>query len=209
MKEFNVTKRNRKYFAATTGGYSCKILIDDNSDALEIGYHTIDVEDISVRSKYGTDLIFRLAASASDQKSAGICTLRADYNENLVAACRKLGGKWDGDEMAWIFSGLVESEVEDLDAIYNSEMIAVELDFHDDVVGRCAPVSMFGIRLASATGRDSGASFESGISVIEGGADSQGSSKNWQTVIKQGTILRMYMPEALIKNTDDVTITRI
>ena len=65
---FNVIKKNRKYFAATTdNNKSCKILIDDYSKDLALGEHFLAVKDISVRSKYGTDLIYKLAANVEEQ----------------------------------------------------------------------------------------------------------------------------------------------
>ena len=212
MKTFNILKKNRKYFAARVapGDHKCKILIDENSDALELGESTLEVDDISVRSKYGTDLIFRLSASVDKQKDAGICTLRADYNEQLVAECRRLGGKWDPEEKAWIFSGLVESEVEELDLRYNSKKVAVKIHFSEEESAGTGPVTVAGIPIASASGRDSGAKLRDGIAVLSGGASSGGSRKNWYTIIEAGTTLRMYMPEALIKEEiDGVTIERI
>jgi len=77
MIEFEIIKKKRKYFAAKTGTKKCKILIDENSDGLEIGAATLAVEDISVKSKYGIDYIYRLVASADEQKDAG---LFARYN---------------------------------------------------------------------------------------------------------------------------------
>lgn len=38
MQTFNIIKRNRKYFAAQTkSGHKCRILIDSNSEKLELG----------------------------------------------------------------------------------------------------------------------------------------------------------------------------
>ncbi len=69
-RSFEIVKKNRKYFAARTKGYDCKIVIDDLSRDLEPGEHELMVEDISVRSKYGTDLIFRLTHDAEEVKTA-------------------------------------------------------------------------------------------------------------------------------------------
>jgi hypothetical protein len=77
MQTFNIIKRNRKYFAAQTkSGHKCRILIDSNSEKLELGMQELVVLDISIKSKFGMDLIFKLQCSVDEQKEAGICMFR-------------------------------------------------------------------------------------------------------------------------------------
>ncbi|WP_067587277.1 hypothetical protein [Endozoicomonas ascidiicola] len=129
-KTFSILKKNRKYFSAKLNGYKCKILIDKNSENLEVGCHNLIVEDKSVRSKYGTDLIFALIGSPDEQQEAGITSLKHPYyNKDLVQRCRDLGGKWDEEQKAWIFTSIVEDKVEQLDAYYNSVLINCKLFF--------------------------------------------------------------------------------
>lgn len=200
MKEFNIIKRNRKYFAAKTqSGHNCKILIDTNSENLELGEQTLVVDDISVRSKYGVDLIFKLKASAEEQKSAGICTLRAKYNKILVDKCRILGGKWDGEEQAWIFSTIVADQVEELDEKYNSVEKAVEITFAEAVSAHQEAVYLSGFKIAQAWGRDSGAKIAEDVSFVTGEPRSGGSMKNWRTVVDEGCVLRMSVPEQCLE----------
>ena len=164
MKTFNIIKKSRKYFSATTGGYPCKILIDSNSGSLEPGQQELEVDDISVRSKYGCDLIFKLSASVSEQKTAGICTLRTPlYNSVMVSECHNLGGKWDSDAKAWVFSGIVADKVELLDEKYGSSLIPVEITFTDYLWGSKGPAELCGFIIAKASGRDSGANLGQGI----------------------------------------------
>ena len=203
MDTFNIIKRNRKYFAATKGGYKCKIIIDSSSEGLEPGEHALEVEDVSVRSKFGVDLIFKLKGSVEAQASAGICTLRTPcYNSILVGKCRSLGGKWDPDVRAWVFSGLVSDEVDLLDEIYNSDLVGVELTAKDLVAELHAPVEFAGFSLAKATGRDSGAILCDGVALLSGKVRSGGSVKNWVTVIEEGTVLRLEVPRLLIDSAD-------
>lgn len=198
MQEFNIIKKNRKYFAATTGGYKCKVLIDKNSESLALGNHNLEVEDISVRSKYGTDLIFKLSASVEDIEDAGICTLRhGKFNSVLVKEARKLGGKYDHEEGAWVFSGIVNDEVEALDEIFNSDLITIELTFNDTFFSSQGAVEIFGYTVAKATGRDSGAITPDGIAFIKGRAGSGGSMKNWGTKIEDGSVVRLQVPALL------------
>lgn len=208
MKTFTVTKKNRKYFAATLeNNTACKILIDENSQDLDLGTHTLDLDDISVRSKYGVDLIFKLAGSVQAQADAGICTLRhARFNAVLVNSCRQLGGKWDADEKAWVFSGFVAAEVEDLDALYNSALVTVDIVSPVDVSQWQGPVLFVGYPIAKATGRDSGAKLCDDVAKIEGTVTSGGSAKNWTTKVMAGTVLRMQVPSALLPDVGAGTI---
>ena len=200
VKTFTINKKNRKYFDATVGNYKCKILIDAASENLELGATLqLQVNDLSVRSKYGVDLIFSLAANATDQKDAGICTLRhARFNQHLVDACRKLGGKWDGAEKAWVFSGMVADEVDALDDIFNSALAVYEITFETGFGAHQSAMDICGYTVARATGRDSGAPLADGVALLEGGFSSGGSTKNWETTVTAGTKIRMELPLAVV-----------
>ena len=50
----NITKKNRKYFACSHNGHDVKLVIDGASENLEVGEHELLVEDVSVRTKFGT-----------------------------------------------------------------------------------------------------------------------------------------------------------
>lgn len=196
MKTFNIIKKNRKYFAAKLNSkYSCKILIDENSEALDLGIQNLEVDDISVRSKYGTDLIFKLKGSVDEQKNAGICTLKtAQYNEIIIKKCRELGGKWDSANECWIFSGMVSSEVEELDYQINSEKIIVEVTANKTLYAEKSPVYFLGYVVARAFGRDSGAKLGDNIALISGDVTSGGSMKNWATRVVEGSIFKLEIP---------------
>lgn len=202
MQTFNIIKRNRKYFAAQTkSGHKCRILIDSNSEKLELGTQEIVVSDISIKSKFGVDLIFKLQCSVDEQKEAGIRTLtHFKYNSELVARCKELGGKWDALSKCWLFSGLVEEEVDELDYLYNSELVGVELTAMRYIGCIKSPVSFLGYPLAAAKSRDYGATLESDVALIKGRATSGGSYKNWETVIESGTVLRLHIPSKLLEN---------
>jgi len=152
IKTFNSLKRDGKYFAALINNYKCKIVIDAASESLAIGENQIlKVDDLSVRSKFGTDLIFRLAADAAQQHESGICTLRhGKYNSLLIDECRLLGGKWDADSKAWVFSGMVAAEVEALDDLFNGQTAIYEVEFVTDQSARCSSIRVFGYSVAWA-----------------------------------------------------------
>ncbi|MBN8102838.1 hypothetical protein [Vibrio vulnificus] len=200
----NIIKRNRKYFAAETDSKrKCKLLIDSNSENLEPGEHCLAVEDISVRSKYGTDLIYKLSASVEAQAEQGIVSLKADYNSQLVKECRKLGGSWDKEQSAWIFPGFVANEVEELDEIYNSAPITVEITAIDEIREYGKGIEFLGCPLCRAFGRDSGARIDSDIALISGYATSGGSQKNWATVLNEDSVLRLQVPSTILEKHQD------
>ncbi|MDW2024316.1 MULTISPECIES: hypothetical protein [unclassified Vibrio] len=196
----NIIKRNRKYFAAETDSKrKCKLLIDSNSENLELGEHCLAVEDISVRSKYGTDLIYKLSASSEAQAEQGIVSLKADYNSQLVKECRKLGGSWDKEQGAWIFPGFVADEVEELDEIYNSGPVTVEIAAIEEIREYGKGMEFLGRPLCRAFGRDSGSRIDSDIALISGYATSGGSQKNWATILDEESVLRLQIPSKILE----------
>lgn len=203
----NVIKKNRKYFACkTASGHKARLIIDDNSKDLPLGEQELPVNDCSKRTKYGTDLIFELAADAETIAEAGIVTLEHFmYNSDLVEQCKSLGGKWDSEEKCWVFSDIVADKVEELDDLYNSELISIEItnvcnwNGKPDTIGEhTGPVYFLGYMLARARGRDSGAELGDNISLIRGGVRSGGSMKNWYTIIEEESVLRLKVPKKLL-----------
>jgi hypothetical protein len=200
MQTIEVLKKNRKYFNTRVGKYTCKLLIDVNSENLEIGEYTLELEDISIVTKYGKNLIFKLAASIEDQEKVGICTLKTDYyNPCLVNRCHKLGGKFDKSVKAWVFSGFVADQVEELDVIYNSVPIDIELYAVDNIETCRNPVRFLGIEIAVAKGRDTGAHPPEGVAFIQGDCTSGGSRINWDTIILKDSVIRLSVPSQLLK----------
>ena len=197
-KTFEIIKKNRVYFAAKTGGYACKLKITDATKDLDVGQHTLLVSDVSVRTKYGTDLIFEVQAEVD--KADGIVTLKHfAYNANLVNACRELGGNWDRDASAWVFPKFVEDKVEELDEQYNTDVTAVEITTKDSLNVCCGAVKFLGYTVARATGRDSGAELGDGVACLSGKYSSGGSVKNWSTVVSEGAVFRLKVPRKLFE----------
>ena len=181
------------------GGYKCRILIDKNSENLELGKQVLSVDDISRRSGFGTDLIFKLKMSAEAKKEAGVVTLKAPKNKILIKKCKELGGEWSWKSKVWVFSGIYKDEVENLKKIYNSEPVEVEILFKRIQIGWKDAVYFLGVPIAAAEHRDSGAEFCEGVTLIEGGCYSGGSRQNWQTIIEPGTVLKAMIPSKLIE----------
>ncbi|CSD06379.1 Uncharacterised protein [Vibrio cholerae] len=202
--KLNIIKKNRKYFAAITdSGYKCKVLIDENSENLELGEHILCVDDISIKSKYGIDLIYKLTFSAEENIKQEIVTLKSDYNSMLVDECRKLGGTWDGQVSAWVFPAFVAEQVELLDDIYNSKLITIDITSKEEISELKSAITFIGRSICKAKDRDSGAFLYDGVALIKGNISSGGSAKNWRTYIDKNTVLRLQMPEKLLDLYDD------
>ena len=194
-KKFIILNRARKYFAATHKGYKCKILIDANSEKLEVGEHELLVDDISIKSKFGTDYIYKLSGEVTEQKTGGVCSLKHRYNVDLIQECKKLAGQWSAANKAWIFSSIVQDKVDELDDIYNSNEIFVEIQALKDFAKIRSPIDFCGYPVAIAVGRDHGAKVGDGVALIEGCISSGGSFRNWTTTIDKDTIFRLSVPE--------------
>lgn len=198
--KLNIIKKNRMYFKCTTdNGYEVKLKITPESENLEVGTHELLVEDLSIRSKYGIDVIYSLKGKI--EKDEGIIILKHRFNKKLVEKCNQLGGKWDSTESVWVFSKIVDDEVEELDYKYNANIATVEITALQDIYGDQDLVTFKGYPLAKASGRDSGAVVCEGVALICGSVTSGGSMKNWTTVIRQGSKFKLLISKNLIEGT--------
>ena len=195
--KLEIVKKNRLWFEVRTkSGYKGKLKIDKNTESLEVGEHDLLFKDISVRNKYGCDLKFELPAPIT----TGYVTLsNIPYNIDLAVKCRKLGGEWCSDQKAWIFSALVEEEVDDLEELYNRDFVAVEITAKEEIFRRGTCVSFLGYPICSATGRDSGAKLCKGVAQIKGRITSAGSCVNWGTDVNEGSAFRLLVPNKLLE----------
>jgi hypothetical protein len=195
-----VISKGRKYYKCKKNGYDCKLIC---TDELEIGKeYELLVEDISVRSKYGTDLIY--SSLEKVDADAGVVTLKHDrFNEILVDKCKKLGGKWDAGEKVWVFSKIVEKEVEDLDVLFNDDVVDIEIKSLKDIYAEQSHIEIFGYSICRAFDRDSGAKISENVCLISGRIGSCGSRKNWRTYLDKGSIFRLSVSKNLIDKIDE------
>ena len=125
----------------------------------------------------------------------GKAEIYTPYNPEFVRRIKMIGNaKWTGK--AW---SVPEAAVEEARAIMldvygetdvqESEKVKVKLTFSEEVVRGRAPIVIYGKTIASARGRDSGARIGEDVAIIKGAAKSDGSAKNWCTVITEGTEL--------------------
>ena len=195
--KLQINKKNRKYFSCTHNGFEVKLLIDTTSKNLTLGEHELLVEDVSVRTKFGTDLIYKVVG---DMKQEGkIVTLQSHcYNDWLVDSCHKLGGKWDAEASAWVFSTTVEQEVDELDRLFNDDLMVIDIEALDDIVSYISSVTFMGYTVARAFGRSSGAKIGAKVKQLDGSISSGGSAKNWFTMVKKGSRFRLEISKNLL-----------
>lgn len=186
----DIVKKNRVYFKCLNErGYEVKLKITSQSENLPLGKQELLVKDCSVRTKYGTDIIYDLEDIV---KNDSIVTLKHDkYNRLLVEQCKNLGGRWDAEEKAWVFSAIVADKVEELDYLINTDIVNIEITAKEDRWGEKGAVHFCGYRIAIAQSRDSGATLCDGVAMITGAIKSGGSMKNWGTEVSAGSQFRL------------------
>lgn len=201
MKTLKLTilQKNRKYFACKLNGYNAKLVIDQKSDSLEIGEHELLVNDLSVRTKYGTDLIFEVAHEIKKEEKNSITSLKHRYNTILIERCKNLGGKFDDESKSWIFNSVVFDEVEKIDETFNSDTVTVEITALAKQNELREAVQFCGYPIAQAFGRDSGAKICTDVYMISGKLYSGGSQKNWYSCIEGGSVFRLNISKNLLQ----------
>ena len=130
--------------------------------------------------------IYKIETTASQLR------LTAPYNPNfIVTAKAKLGAQWDGE--CWCF------DIRDKDIVLSlietqygwrigMPLVSVTVKFNEDRQYGQAPCVLLGRVIAAATGRDSGAKLGNGVRLVDGVATSGGSTKNWTTEIRDGSV---------------------
>lgn len=210
-KTFEIVKRNRKYFAARIADkYDCKILIDSNSSHLEPGQHTLVVEDLSIRTKYGNDLIFRAVGDVDQQiEESGICSFKPTLglvNEHMRKTVNRLGGRWDRDSGAWIFPKIVEDQIDELEFLFNSDFINIQVEFTEYLEFK-GPVKFLGYEIGGSTRKNGPVNTRCEVALIAGNFGYERTrvgrySDNdfvYSSYVEPGTIVRLKVPAELLR----------
>lgn|SRR3990167_8556247 len=128
--------------------------------------------------------------------------LKAKKNSMLIQKCHDYGGEWDPVDKEWIFSDIVSDKIAELDAIYDSPLVAVEITAKRELNSRPA-IEFLGCEIARAWGRDSGAKLAHDVAKISGTVRSAGSMKNWVVEIQPQATFRLKVPERLLDLHDE------
>jgi hypothetical protein len=127
----------------------------------------------------------------------GKANVYTPYNTDFVKRVKGIGGaKWNDTEKCWtIPETAVEVAREIINDVYGysdvneNETVTLKLAFNERVSSKRSDVVLFGKILAHAYSRDSGARVGDDVAYISGGATSGGSRNNWESVVKDGSVV--------------------
>lgn len=132
--------------------------------------------------------------------------VRSPINPLFGQRAKKIGGRWDPREAAWVFDARVDDKVRALcidcygnDGTTFQELVDLRIKFLRDLVASKGPITVFGRIIGSAKARDSGARLGNGVVLEEGKISSAGSYVNWTTTVDAGTVVLLFdVPKALV-----------
>jgi hypothetical protein len=131
-------------------------------------------------------------------REGGRVFVRAPYAERFIREAKalpaKLRGKWDGEAKAWDFPAEAESAVLAIcrdvygDDGVTADLVTLRLTWRNEGHSWQAPFYVHGRVVARAFGRRTGAKLGEGVRVVAGGFDSGGTFRDWETVVRKGTV---------------------
>ena len=191
MRTFNILKKEKDFFLASTGKSHCKIIIDDYSRELPLGKIALHVEEVSNKYKYySNEAIFKLTLPVDEQNNIDICTLSSGRKNHFIyKKCLKLGGKWEPILNQWVFSTSVEKKVRELENIIQSEEEYVEITFNETVTVHDKAFTIFGYPISST---DSNKTVK-GVKLYRGDIAVMGA----KTIVVAGTKVRLFIPKLM------------
>jgi hypothetical protein len=132
--------------------------------------------------------------------------VRSPMNTLFGQRAKKIGGRWEPKEAAWVFDARVDDKVRALcidcygnDGTTFQELVDIRVKFLRDLESSKGPITVFGRIIGSAKARDSGARLGNGVVLEEGRIGSAGSYINWTTAVDAGTQVILFdVPKALV-----------
>ncbi len=132
--------------------------------------------------------------------------VRSPMNTLFGQRAKKIGGRWEPKEAAWVFDARVDDKVRALcidcygnDGTTFQELVDLRIKFLRDLVASKGPITVFGRIIGSAKARDSGARLGNGVVLEDGKISSAGSYVNWTTTVDAGTVVLLFdVPKALV-----------
>lgn len=136
--------------------------------------------------------------SVSITTNSATVTLHAPYEPTMPAKARAIGGRWDGDTKAWIFSLRDEERVRELAReVYGtdgtaSQTVTVRLADPEGYARYSNELYLFGRMIARRRERDEAVRLGEGVIIVAGGFNYRGGSvKNPRLEAKEGTVLEI------------------
>lgn len=195
---FKVLKISRVYLEIILNNkYKAKLVKSSLTENFEIGgeYSSL-AEDLSVVSKYGTTLKYNLVSNELNNEPVIFQTDKP--NVYLIEELKKLGGKYDKDDNVWVLNDFVKDKVEDLEEIYNSSEISIEVSVEKE--RSLDSLNLFGYDLIKlVNGRDKGTYQMADVAMISGNSKSGGSANNPKVIVSSDAVLRFKLPKKLFE----------
>jgi len=126
------------------------------------------------------------------------------YHPEFVQRIKRTPAKWDPDKKVWEIDArmvdIAQRIMEDVygyDGVSPLKNVSVRVSLPNELSKERKPVTLFGRIVATAFGRDSGATIGDGVVFEQGGAESGGSTKHWRTIIRGGSVIRIYQKNAV------------
>ncbi len=196
MQQFQILQRQADYFLASKKGMHCKIVIDEFSDPMPLGMHTLHVEEVSERYQHKSrEGIFKLTLPFSEQSSIDICTMSPFHKVNLRAQrrCLQLGGKWEPILNEWVFSQSLETKVRHLQQQMASPLYWASCQFKETITVMGEPLTLYGFPITQGLNSKLQPIMSKEVKLTRGDlAEMPGKS-----VVLAGSVIRLPVPQAL------------
>ena len=142
------------------------------------------------------------------------------YNLYLIEQCEKYSVKWHADSKSWMKCPISENKIEELNYIWNSELVWATLTATENCYASRSAISFCGYPFVKADGRCSAAKLlEDDVILLSGGIEIVGyrktnvkpeskitiprevlgSSKNWITRIKENSKIKVKIPRLVLE----------
>lgn len=143
------------------------------------------------------------------------------YSSVFVRRIRLMGGRWDSGSRRWVIPSealpaarkLLMDIYGETDVAPAEETATVVVEYLHNVSAVRGAISIGGLTIARASGRDSGARLGPGVAFTCGQPQSGGSHMNWMTIIPAGCVVELYRvplkkaQRLLRSNADEYKIT--
>lgn len=160
-------------------------------------------------------------SAISIETKDGKSYITTPYSSVFVRRIRLMGGRWDAGSRRWVIPSEALPAARELlmdifgetDVAPAEETVTVVVEYLHNVSAVRGAISIGGLTIARASGRDSVARLGPGVAFTCGQPQSGGSHMNWMTIIPAGCVVELYRvplkkaQRLLRSNADEYKIT--
>lgn len=135
------------------------------------------------------------------------------FNPAFTKRAKALGGRWQPESRSWVFDARDEDNIRqacmdiygfDGRPVVEADLVTLRVTFPGGMQRLTDAIRIGGREVARARGRDSGATIGAGVVFLAGTPTSGGSVKNWQTVIRAGSVVEIRdFPRSMVPEAED------